>query len=316
MNISKKEYLSNVLKSYRMSHIDALLKKHQARSREIKEELEAKYLDNIYSPFSSGSYAKHTAINSKFDLDVVLPVKRGAFATLEEMFNDIFGFLEEKYSNEATVRKQKVSIGIIFNPDKEGEVVNIDIVPGRETSQDDYTESKSLNLFFNQGSGLFSTNSYLKTNIQAQIDKINAKNNERKIIRLLKIWKASNNENYKSFLLELFVIKAFENIDTSGSLWQKLKAVLIYIKDNVEVDGFKLNDPGNSNNNVLDSLDSYEKGNLGRRMDVIVSRIEDNSENIKNYFPINKEYEEIEENKYKIKKDNSVSIPPNNQRFG
>ena len=138
MNIKKQEYLSEVLETHRMTHIEKLLDKYKEKRQEVKEVLEENYKDKIYNPINSGSYAKHTAINIKFDLDIVVPFKRKSFDTLEEMFNNVFDVLYEEYKGVAEVRKQKVSIGIIFNADDENEI-NIDVVPGRELNQDQYT---------------------------------------------------------------------------------------------------------------------------------------------------------------------------------
>ncbi|MBK7872891.1 MAG: hypothetical protein IPJ74_20580 [Saprospiraceae bacterium] len=71
---------------------------------------------------------------------------------MEEMFDDVFNFLEEKYKEVATIRKQKVSIGIIFNGDEDGDIINIDVIPGRELSEDDFNETKNLNVYFNEKS--------------------------------------------------------------------------------------------------------------------------------------------------------------------
>lgn len=321
MAIDKSEHLENVLQTHRMKHINDLVEKYRTKRDEIKETLEEHYNSNIYNPINSGSFAKHTAINTKFDLDIVVPFKRDSFSTIEEMFNDVFDFLKEKYQEEATVRKQKVSIGIIFLADDDGDEISIDVVPGRETKSDDYPDSKDLNIYFNEVTWGFPKDTpYTKTNIQAQIDHIKSKENERKIIRLLKIWKNENRENYKSFLLELFTIKAFKKTDISGNLWEKLKAVMTYIRDNVVKEGFTLIDPGNSNNDVMTSLDSCAKSSLANRMETIINRIEDNSENIKTYFPINEEFnssDDSKSNSYGLKGASIIpSIPSNNQRFG
>lgn len=319
MSIDKSEHLENVLQTHRMKHINDLVEKYRTKRDEIKETLEEHYNSNIYNPINSGSFAKHTAINTKFDLDIVVPFKRDSFSTIEEMFNDVFDFLNEKYQEEATVRKQKVSIGIIFHKDGDGDEISIDVVPGRETTLDNYPESKDLNIYFNENAWGFSKGTYTKTNIQSQIDHIKTKENERKIIRLLKIWKNENKENYKSFLLELFTIKAFEKTDITGSLWEKLKSVMTYIKDNVSKEDFTLIDPGNSNNDVMTSLDTWAKSNLANRMETIINRIEDNSENIKTYFPLNEEFDSDDDdsNSYGLKGDSIIpSIPSNNQRFG
>lgn len=325
MAVAKAEYLQDVLTSHKMAHIDDLLAKYKAKREEAKESLVEKYGSNIYTPMNSGSYAKHTAINSKFDLDVIIPFKRNSFDTLEKMFDDIYEFLFKKYdeSGQGKVRKQKVSIGIEFNADEDGDIINLDIVPGRELSQDSYKEAKDLNLMFNEQTGSFAKNSYIKTNIQAQIDHIrntgDERNSARQIIRLFKIWKHTNNEKYKSFLLELVTIKAFDKVEVSGNLWEKLEKVMEYIRDNIAKDDFKLTDPGNSNNDVIKTLESWERTNLSNRMDTIIKRIEENSENIKNYFQINEQFQDknLSQSTYGIKSPLIIpSIPLNNQRFG
>ncbi|KAA6330611.1 hypothetical protein EZS27_020694 [termite gut metagenome] len=313
-------HLQDVLETHKMSHIDDLLTKYKSKRDEVKEKLEAKYNGGSYAPFNSGSYAKHTAINSKFDLDVVIPFKRNSFSTLEDMFNDVYDFLYGEYKNEATIREQKVSIGIEFYVDEDGDTISLDIVPGRELNADSYPDDDKLNLFVNSQYGLLESKTYIQTNIQAQIEHIKGKSNEREIIRLLKIWKNSNREKYKSFLLELITIKAFDKENILGNLWENLKAVMKYIQDNVTEDSFTLKDPGNSNNDVIETLEKWERQNLSNKMRNILSNIETNSDNINIYFPINEKYkaeEKSAQNIYGIK-DNKIipSIPPNNQRFG
>ncbi len=318
MDISKQEYLQNVLETHKMSHIEKLVDKYKTKRNEVKETIEEYYSSDIYSPINSGSFAKRTAINTKFDLDLVVPFKRNSFNTLEELFDDVFDFLIDEYSDIATVRKQKVSIGIEFYPDEDGDIISLDIVPGRELNQDDYPNNKDLNLFVRSKFGLLEPNTHIKTNIQAQIDHIKAKENERKVIRLLKIWKSSNNKKYKSFLLELFTIKAFEKENISGNLWDKLKGVMEYIKENATKDGFTLKDPGNSNNNVMDTLDEYERESLSNDMKNIIDNIESFEDNIKTYFPLNKDFENKlnNSNGYGLKRGIAgISTPPKT-RFG
>lgn len=308
--MTKSQYLQEVLETYRMSHVQPLVDKHLEKRQEIKEALEAKYGSSIYTPLNSGSYAKHTAINKKFDLDVMIPFKRNAFNTLEAMFQDVLAFLENKYYYTATVKDQTVSIGIDFNADRDGEVVSIDVVPGRELNANQYPSDKNLNLNINSRGNRGDSQSYIQTNIHAQIEHIKSKENERKIIRLLKIWKTTNNEKYKSFLLELITIKAFENTNTYGNLWDKLKAVMEYIKDNVTRDNFTLKDPGNSGNNVINTLNSYERSLLSSRMQTMLNSINRDADNLKVYFPKNTDGFGFKPN------TNGSSRPPKNERFG
>ncbi len=186
MAVDKKEHLEKVLETHRMAHVSELLEKYKSKREEIKNALTEKYADKIYTPFNSGSFKKHTAINIKFDLDIVAPFKRNSFDTLEKLFDDVYEFLYEKYKDEAEVKKQKVSIGLTFHPDDDGDVVCIDVTPGRELNQAQYAEDKFVNLFVNSNYGLIPEKSTrLQTNIHKQIDHIKAKGDERKTIRLL-----------------------------------------------------------------------------------------------------------------------------------
>lgn len=326
--MDKSLHLDSVIKTHQITKEEQLLVKHKDKNKEVKDALEQKYKGNIYSPFNSGSYAKNTAINTKFDFDMVCPFKRNAFGsngTLKQMYEDVFDFLYEKYKDEANVRKQKVSIGIEFFADEDGDIVKIDVVPGRELNQDQYEDDENLNLYVYYKYGNFDQGSErIKTNVQAQIKNIKdratkEKDSIRKIIRLLKVWK-NTKYNYptKSFFLELITIKAFDNKDVSGNLWSKLETVLKYIRDEVTGESFTLKDPGNSSNDLIETLTDTERQTLSNDMKNMLERIEDNDENIKTYFPENPKFVEEEEsnNKYENKGNGFYSIPPKNERFG
>lgn len=312
----KNKHLECVLSSYKMSKEQKLLDKHIAKRDEVKEAIEKEYGSKIYSPFNSGSYAKHTAINIKFDFDLVVPFKRDSFATLEEMYDSVFKLLDKKFKSLATVRKQKVSIGLEFTDGSDK--ISIDVVPGRELNQDQYKEDSKLNLYVFQRYGKFEEgNTSIRTNIQAQIDNIKSNGDRdsiRKNIRYLKGWKVNHQKSPKSFFLELITIKAFDTKEIKGDNWEQLKGVMEYIRDNVKTAA--LPDPGNSGNNVADTLTDMEKSVLSVDMGNVISQVENNSDNIKFYFKINEKHpcEEKEGNKYNQKKE-GVSVPPST-RFG
>lgn len=312
--MNKNEYLNEVLDTHKMSKIQSVVDKYMAKRDEVKKAIEEHYGSKMYSAFMSGSFAKHTATNIKFDMDIVVPFKRDSFDTIQNMFDDIHAFLSEKYSDEEAVRKQKVSVGITFKKDEDGDQIQMDVVPGRELTQDDYTDSHDLNLYFNEDHWGFKKGSWTKTNIQAQVENIKGKQNERQVIRLLKIWKKRLNKDYKSFLIELFVIKAFSNYEGESDLWERLKFAMQYIANHVTEEGFKLLDPGNSNNNVLSSMDDIKKRCLASDMASIVSNVESNDENIKVYFKVNENYQN--RSNEKGFGENVVSYPPTSKRFG
>lgn len=322
----KNKHLECVLSSHKISKEEKLLDKHIDRRNEIIEALEEEYGNNLYPPFNSGSYAKNTAVNIKFDFDLMAPFKRNAFGsngTLKDMYDSVYQFIYGKYHGKvATVKDQKVSIGIEFYSNVDGHIVNIDVVPGRELNVDRYEEDNKLNLYVNQKFGKIEAGSdYIRSNIQAQIDNIKDRANAekdtiRKIIRLLKVWKIHKKPQLKSFFIELITIKAIDNRDVTGDLWERLKVVLEYIKDEVKI--VSLPDPGNSTNQVADTLTDDEKSILSDDMKYMIERIEENSDNIKMYFPINInhpcEEDKKDNNKYGIKKD-GVFVPPS-VRFG
>ena len=319
--IDKNKHLECVLGTHKMAKEEGLVDKHIFKRNDVKEVLEKEYENKIYTPFNSGSYAKHTAINIKFDFDLVVPFKRDSFSTLEEMYNAVYKLLEINYKDEINkgvvkIRKQKVSIGLEFtdNHDK----INIDVVTGRELNKDQYAKDSKLNLYVLSQYGFYEQgNTSIRTNIQAQIDNIKSNGDRKSIrqnIRLLKGWKVNNHKVVKSFFLELITIKAFDTKDIEGDNWEQLKSILEYIRDNVNT--VALSDPGNSGNNVSDTLTELEKSNLSDDMKFMIERIEENSDNIKTYFKINEKHpcDENDRNKYKVKKE-GVSVPPAT-RFG
>ncbi|MVN22988.1 nucleotidyltransferase family protein [Mucilaginibacter arboris] len=318
MATDRNKHLNDVLTSHKVSKEQDLLDKHKRKRDEIFDALVAKYSGDIYSPFNSGSFAKNTAVNKKFDFDLMIPFKRNSFSTLEEMFTDLYNYLLEKYGSIAHVRKQKVSIGTEFFADDNGDVVKIDVVPGRELNQNQYKEDDKLNLYvYSQFGKLQGGSDYIRSNIKAQVQNIrdNAdKVNLRQNVRLLKVWKIYNSKTPKSFFLELITIKAFDKVEITGGMWDRLKSVMEYIRDNVKT--VSLPDPGNSNNEVADSMSDYEKSALSDDMKNMINRIEENSDYIKVYFPLNEKFpiEDTSSNKYDERKS-GPSIPPPT-RFG
>ena len=317
MSIDKNKYLNDVLQTHKLHHVQEFLDKVQAKREEVKKLMSEHYGNNKYTAFNSGSIAKHTATNIKFDMDVVEPFKRDSFETLQAMFDDVYDTLVKEYGSNV-VRKQKVSVGLEF-PKEAGDEhsIQIDVVPGRELSKGDYSKTKDLNLCFNEDHWGFKKGTYTKTNISKHIDHISGRTTERNVIRLLKIWKKHKEKDYKSFLLELISIKALDGKSSAG-LWEDLKLTMEYIRDNITEDSFHLYDPGNSNNDVVAAMDSFKRQSLKSEMDTMLRNIESNEDVfLPFYFPKNEKYEEKEDDGYKKKEGFcGVSYPKKPQRFG
>lgn len=317
MSFNKNKYLDEVLETHKLHYVQEFVNKVQAKRDEIKDVMSNHYGNKKYNAFNSGSFAKHTATNIKFDMDVVEPFKRDSFDTLQAMFDDVYNTLVEQYGSNI-VRKQKVSVGLEFPKDDGDELpIQIDVVPGRELSNDDYNKTKDLNLCFNEDHWGFKKGTYMKTNISKQIEHICGRNIERKVIRLLKIWKKHKNKDYKSFLLELISIKALDRKKSAG-LWEDLKVTMEYIRDNITEDNFHLYNPGNGNNDVVAAMDDYKRQSLKNDMDNMLRNIETNDETfLPYYFPQNEKYKDQGNKGYKQKEGfNGVSYPQNPQRFG
>ncbi len=318
MATDKDKHLECVLLSHKMTHEEKLLKKHRNRRTDIREFLQKHYSTNIHNPFDSGSYAKNTAVNKKFDFDLVVPFKRDAHNTLKDMYDDIYAVISEEFQEEADVRPQKVSVGLVFHQDDEGHQVNVDVVPGRELNQGQYLDDRKLNLYVRNTFGVFEEGSdRLRTNVNAQIDNIRSRMESgeiRKMIRLMKVWKINHHQPLKSFLIELITIKAFEKEEVQGSVWEKLKMVLEFIEDQIRT--ISLPDPGNSGNDVSDTLTSIEKSMIVQNIRNLLDRIDEDNEMIKFYFPINEDFpcEEDTQGKYKIREEGVIIPPP--VRFG
>ena len=121
MTFDKNKHLREVLDTHKMHHVQEFVDKVKNRREEIKVKMHDHYGSDKYSSFGSGSFAKHTATNVKFDLDLVEPFKHSAFDTLQDMFDSVHDFLAEEYKDTGvTIRKQKVSIGVCF-PIEEGD---------------------------------------------------------------------------------------------------------------------------------------------------------------------------------------------------
>ncbi len=313
MSFDKNKHLKEVLETHKMHHVQDFVNKVKRRREEVKGKLQDRYGSDKYSSFGSGSFAKHTAINVKFDLDLVEPFKHNAFGTLQEMFDSVHDFLADEYKNTGvTIRKQKVSIGVSF-PIENGDEkpVELDVVPGRELSDDDYLDSHDLNLFFNEDHWGFKKGTSQKTNIQKQISHIEGKTSERQIIRLLKIWKKQKGKKYKSFVIELAVIKALDGYDGDNELWPRLKYTMEYLRDHIAESSFHLYDPGNTNNDVITAMQEYDRQSFKSDMTSMLSNIDSNPEfYLPYYFKKNEKFSGYRE------KESGAAFPTSPKRFG
>ncbi len=315
MSTNKNEHLKKVLDTHDINNVEHLTKFIEKKNK-VKDALNKKFSDKKASnSIDSGSYAKNTAINTKFDIDCCVPFKKKTpgnndekgFESLSEMYDEVYKYLKNEYTEDDddiskdNVRKQKVSIGMKFDIDREE--FDMDVVPGRERpNNNDYNDSNTdLSLHINPSNRskkeVDEGKTRIKTNIKTHVGLLNGadRTHERKVTKLLKVWKTERkNKNggklIKSFMMELYTKEAFDNTDEiPNGLWEKTKLVMNYIIDNIETSN--LVDPANSSNIVSDSMSDTAKTQTKLDMKSTIKDIEDDSDKIKEYFPINDEFD-------------------------
>ena len=310
MDFDIEKYLQCILQSHRMKNVDDLVKTYMKKRDQILENIGEYFKEKIYNPLNSGSYAKFTAINKKFDMDICIPFKSDSYETLKEMYEQLYNYFNKDYrlldEELISVKQQKVSIGLEFKSEKD--ILKFDIVPGREI--DNYPKDNDLNLYVNEDWGSLKKKSSIKTNIQKHVNIISDNKVAREPIKLTKVWKVTSNySSLKSFFIELLCIRSLsDSKELPDNIWGKLKYMLEYIRDNIE--SIKLVDPANSNNIISDTVSDYQKSDIKSRFEYILNDVEKNEERIKIYFPVNSEFpcEEKKGVRYTTKESKATAL--------
>jgi len=253
------QYLDQTLKFYNVNDKKDLLKAYNDKRDEIKEALEQHFRHEIFSPISSGSLAKNTAVGCKFDYDLVVPFKKRK-DKLEVIYDLLLAFFQKEctLNPQPRIRPQRVSIGLTFTSHRQK--LFFDVTPGKEIK--DYAKDGELNLFMRKVGEEIQSIDHITTNVKAQIAYIHKHTAARDCIRLLKIWKHCNEVPAKSFFLELLTIHAFEHgeVKKQKGLNKKLEGVARYAIANMQQ--MRLNDPGYKGNKLIKSLTPKQKKQL------------------------------------------------------
>ncbi|WP_111308026.1 hypothetical protein [Confluentibacter sediminis] len=266
-------YLNGVVNNHDKTDNTFIIEK----ANQLKQKLYYKFKHDLFKyPSFNGSIIKGTSIQNS-DVDIQLRFKKPT-GTIEHVFNKVYEFLNYELDDEAitNVRKQKHSIGITY--DVNGEKYRIDIVPTRISKNafnDDY-------IYVNETS-LFGQSTFKKINPSKQLRVLNFTNQERKVVKLLKMWKNENDIDIKSIYLELLVKKAFQNGTLPRNIDKCLLEVLNYLGENIHK--IRIIDPANSNNIISDTISYDEKVSLGNYCLDMISKIKKDRRNIIDYFP-------------------------------
>jgi len=254
---STAQILNEILQSYSLKNHSKQKGKLHEKYQIILMLLQKEFSEGLAdTPFQSGSLAKGTAINVKFDLDMVVPFRRDVFSSPEDMFKQVEKVLRK---GELKPRLQKVSLGIKALKVNENKTMYVDVVPGLEIQKNSYKNTKDL-LLFNR-----IEKSVIKTNLERQFKHIKSQDNQiLAVIRFMKMWNhKETNINLKSYMLELLTINANKN-----KRYDKLKDKLLwnfeYISNHLDL---PLKDPGNaSNTNLLSEIKPSTIKDIKNRM--------------------------------------------------
>ncbi len=218
-------YLEDLLQQQQLDPLveDAL----RARRSEIEAILRQPPTPSAARIYYGGSLAKHTLIAAHFDLDVVVYFPHTAAPPA-----DLYREVEQKLRQASrAVLRHNVSLRLQYTPG-----YHIDVVPGRAV--DDTFEYANL---YASDSGATRRTS-LKLHIRL------ARESDRDVIRLLKLWRRRNAVPVGSFLIELATARILSGAPAGLPLENRLRHVLQFFA--VFYPEARFTDPANTNNIV------------------------------------------------------------------
>jgi hypothetical protein len=265
-------YLHKSLNYYKDDNVLLLDKAEQ-----VKAKLNQKFKGDLaITPKFHGSIAKGTSIYGS-DIDIQLQFKKD-FGTLADVYYSVSDFIYDEFKDAKleSVREQRHSIGLEFKI--KDEIKRIDIVPTRQI----VNANNDTCLFVNK-TGFFEKPSYKKTNSLKQLTALTFNYREKRIVKLLKVWKTENNLNIKSILLEWLAKKSFQQKRVAQDIETALSDVVHFIANNIEY--LRIVDTANSNNIISNTLTIEEKSNISRFCYKMIEDISKDKRNVIDYFP-------------------------------
>ena len=186
----------------------------------------------------AGSKKKGTMIRESYDLDLTCYFPKddkNGTETLEVIYYTVEEILREHYHTE-----RKGSAIRLW--DVVGEVdFQVDVVPGR------YVTGSSGDVFLHRTSG---DKKRLKTNLDVHVDHVR-QSGVIDAIKLMKFWRERESINFKTFVLELLVIKMLKD-SAAEPVSQQLMRVWNELAENGET--LSVEDPANPSGNDLSDL--------------------------------------------------------------
>ncbi len=225
------EFLKNLLASQDL--LPEQEKTLETNKKEVTDFLRAEFGAAPVIKYA-GSHAKGTMIRESYDLDIVCYFPSTDSRTLKEIREDISAHLSKRYVMQDKASAERITnLKNISAPNG----YHIDVVPGK------FIEG-SKDVFLHVAYG---EKERMQTNLKTHIDYI-ANSGCVDVIRLVKLWNCRNNVDTKTFVLEIFVVKALSESRNKGNLKAAFLEVLEAMKN--QFGTLQLVDPANSNNIV------------------------------------------------------------------
>lgn len=274
------DYVKKILTEEHLKANPATFKHVAAYREKVKQWMVDKFGNKLVAlPEDTGSFYKRTAINSNYDLDIVLPFRKNSYASLEEMYYDVYEVVGKAFGDRATVTKQTKAIGITF--ENNGNPIHFDVVPGREINN--YAVEKDLNLYV-KPDWIWQKGSSFKTNVGVQKTMTVNKPEARTVIKLLKTYRDRNSLPLPTLMVEQCVVDALSenNFGVYASPTENLLNCMDFISKKMQQKS--LIDIANSNNNLHDKITDMQKNYISNQLRKDIQRIEEDPRYMKEIF--------------------------------
>ena len=248
--------------------------------QQVKDSLYSLFQSKLADiPLDAGSFKNRTAIASNYNVDIILPFKKNAFASLASMHSSVYKKMHKAFGHKASVAKNKKTIGVTFHVgDHE---IHFDIAPGREI--DNFKRDGKLNMYVSP-EWVWQNGSSLKIDVDKQ-QQLTVNNPEtREVIRLLKIYSLRNNLGIPPVIISQLTVKAL-NCSQYGTTYSRNENLLngmSYLAGKLSLNYVK--DLSNSNNNLLNKMSDEERYRGSELIFSDVRKIEKDSAYLKEVF--------------------------------
>ncbi len=247
------------------------------KASKLIEILQLKFGDKLASdPMRLGSTEKGTALADNFDIDICLPFKSDSFSSTEKMFESVLDLMKSSIGNYGiiSVRDQKKSVGVIF--ELRGEEYKIDVVPYKITATPGNKTSGYL--YVNDSNNP----TYTKTDIH-KLKNFKLSDAQKKIVLLLKHWKAVNGIPLSSHLLEHLVKDAYYYNQVPRNFTKKLVMVLRHIHANLNLAVIRSTE---NTNNILTDISQSKKEIIIKACKIVLDDYEYQPNSVLKHFEI------------------------------